>query len=435
MVPASPQRRLGPGLDQAASGPRQSRGPTDLHWLRISRVCTSLVLLVCTAVGAALGEDASMARPSSADLLPRATMVSSDGAFEISAVSASLGLRGPVMFFAGQFRKDFLHVTQLDPGRVEHPISIRLGGSTNDLRVMGSCVPSVAGGDREWIDIPDPTHADLALLRTALTQALAREWRRALPATADAKPPQDPPAWLLAGVARHIGSEHRLEDLDLVHTQWLHGRLPALAELLSAAPPVALQHPAMQAVLTAWLLDRPGDPLVALLRRLAQGTPWSAALVTETLVAPSSVGSLGEAWDAWQLQALHEVRQLGVTTPGMVRAFRAQLLLYPAGCGLPDAEAWRDRSMADCLVWPITPAVQEALRNKAVELRAYAAGRDGALQRVATAYVVFFEALAKGESSDQLRQLLAQAEAGLKQLETRAEKGEMLHDPREPGKK
>ena len=65
-----------------------------------------------------------------------------------------------------------------------------------------------------------------------LAQALVREWIRAQTGSQTAKPLQEPPAWLLAGLARQIGGEHRLEDLDVVQAQWLHGRLPPLVELL-----------------------------------------------------------------------------------------------------------------------------------------------------------------------------------------------------------
>ena len=396
--------------------------------LRQSAVRLGCWILLASAC-AALGEEAPVVRPSPADLLPRATIVSSDNAFEISAASSSMGFRGPVLFFVGQFRKEFLHSVQLDPGRVGHPILIRLGSSTNDLRVIGSFAPGVAGGEREWIEMPDPGHADLDLLRTALAQAILREWRRTLPGAPGPKPLQDPPAWLLAGIARHVGAEHRLEDLDGVHTQWQHGRLPSLAELLSTEPPAALQHPAMQAVLAAWLLEHPGGTVGAVLRRLAEGTPWSPELVAETMHAQKSIGGLGEDWDAWQVNAMREVRQVGVTTPGMVRAFRSQLLLYPGDSGLLVADSWRGRTFEECLALPATPEVRKALRDKAAAIRAFSAGRDGALQRVAVAYETVFDALAAGEASGKLRAMLAQAEAERRQLEERAEKGEMLHDP------
>lgn len=365
-----------------------------------------------------------------AALIPSSTIASSDNSFEISAVPATKGYRGPVLFFVDNFRREFLRATHLEFGRIEHPIAIRLGSSTNDERVIGSFAPGVTGGEREYIDIPDPEHADFERLRTALAQALVREWQRSLPAPrGERKPPQDPPAWLIAGVARQVGGEHRLEDFDLVHEQWQRGRLPLLADLLAPEPPAALRHPALPAVLAAWLLDRPDQPFAALLRRLSEGTPWSPELVAEVLDAKKDPAALNGAWDAWQTAAVNEVRQVGVTTPGVVRAFRAQLLVYPGDCSLPLADAWRGRSFDECLAWPATPEVQAAMRGKAVQIRIFAAGRDGALQRVATAYAAFLDALARGEAQDKLRTLLGQAEEGRRQLEARAAKGEILRDP------
>jgi hypothetical protein len=382
--------------------------------------------LLCAAAGAVFGSENL---PPPADLLPHTAIASSDNAFEISAVPARLGLRGPVLFFAGQFRKEFLRATRLEFGRIEHPITIRLGNGTNDLRAIGSVAPGVTGGEREWIEIPDPDHVDLDGLRAVLAQALAREWRRAQPAGPEHQPPQEPPVWLLAGVARHIGAGHRVEDLDDVHAQWQRGRLPPLAELLYAEPPAALQYPALQAVLAAWLLDHADEPFVTLLRRLANGTPWSPALVAETAHQQGNIAELSEDWDAWQANAMREIRQVGVTTPGMVRALRSQLLVYPGDCGLPVADAWRGCTFEECLAWPATPEVKSALRNKAVEIRVFAAGRDGALQRVAAAYAAFLDALAAGEAPDRLRRMLAQAEEGRRQLEERVAKGEVLRDP------
>ena len=334
------------------------------------------------------------------------------------------------MTFASQFRKDFLRTTQMNLGRAEHPIAIGLGTSTNDSRVFGAFGPDLRGGVRDWIEIPDPDHADLDLLRTALAQALMREWMRALPSsTAASNSPQDPPAWLLKGLARQIGAEHRLEDLDHVHAQWLHGRLPPVVELLTIPPPAALQHPALQAALAGWLLDHPGAPLNALLQRLVNGAAWSPVLVAEVLGALRNIAELNEGWDGWQANVFHEIRQVGVTTPGTTIAFRSQLLLYPGDYGLPMVEAWRGRTFSECLDWGLTPELNRVLRQKSQEVRLFSAGHDGALQQVAAAYAAFLDAFAKDGASDKVRALLIQAEASRKALEARAAKGEMLHDP------
>jgi hypothetical protein len=388
---------------------------------------SALVFFVLLAVAG----PAAVGAAGSSDLLPPAAFTANDNSFEISAAPSRLGLRGPVLFFADQFRKDFLRTTKLALGRAEHPIVIRLGSRTNDLRVAGWFAAGVTGGEQEQVEIPDPEHADLDLLRTVLAQALAREWCRALPpvAAAGRQPPREPPAWLLAGVARHVAAGNRLADFDRVQTQWLRGRLPSLADILAPEPPACLLHPALQAVLAAWLLDRPGEPFGALLRRLAEGTPWSPAMVAEALQEPKGLAGLCEEWDAWLIASMREIRQVGVTTPGLVSAFRAQLQIYPGDYGLPFPEPWRGRSPDDCLAWPATPEVRQALRSKAMAIRIFSAGRDGALQRAAVAYACFLDALAVGEAPARARSLLAQAEAERKLLEERTAAGDVLCDP------
>lgn len=363
------------------------------------------------------------------DLLPRASMTSSDGGFEVFAPSSRLGLRWPVLQFADRFGDEFFRVTRLARGRVEHPIVIRLGSDTNDLRVVSGTVPGLTGGEREWIELPDPDHADLDELRLALTHALVREWLRSQ--AINRRPLPEPPVWLLAGMARYVGSGHRIADLDDVRMQWLRGRLPTLEEIFSGEPPVAARHPALQAVLADWLLNRPEEPFGALLRRVAEGAAWSPALLAEVL-RRSRISALEEDWDAWQVDVAHKIRQPGLTTPGTVQAFRAQLAIYPGDWGLPFADAWRGREPAECLGWPATPQTQAALRGKAGSIRLFAVGRDATLQRVAAAYGNFFEALAAGEDRDRLRNMLAQAEELRRQIESRAAKGEMLYNPISP---
>ena len=393
----------------------------------VAHAALGCVLLCCVRV--ASGTDAPAGRPALLDLPSQRVITASDNSVEVSAASASLGLRGPVLFFAGNFRRQLLRATQLEFGLIDHPISIQLGDRTNDLRVLGSYAPDVAGVERERIEIPDPAHGDLDQLRIALAQAFWREWRRALPVSSGAKPPQDPPAWLLTGLARHLGGEHRLEDLETVQEQWRRGRLPPLTELLAATPPVAMQHPSLQAVVAYWLLEHSGERLGVLLRRLGEGATWSPALVAESMQDRKSVNGLSEAWDAWQANVMREVRQVGVTTAGMVRAFDALLQIYPGDHGLTMPDAWRGRSFAECMSWTVTPEMQEALRAKANAIRGFAAGRDGSLQRVAAAYGAFLEAVAAGAPAERQKNLLEDAEAGRRQIEERTSKGAWLQEP------
>ncbi len=389
-----------------------------------SRAVAGMLLgLVAAAVRAA---------PSTPEaLVPRAMMVSRDQAVAITAPPATMGYRGAILIFVDRFRRDFLRATQLELGRAELSILIRLGEATNDLRVLTQHGTAASGGEQECLELPDPEHADLDELRTALAQALVRQWRRAQGGGATGSSACEPPAWLVAGVARYADDGHRLEDLDHVQEQWLRGRLPPLAELLTDPPPVALQHRALQAVLAAWLLERDGGASFGtLLGRLDGGTPWPAAVTpAATNRTTRAVAELAEEWDLWQVRSLYKIVHAGVTTPGQVRTFRAQLFLYPADYGLPMADGWRGRPLRECLTWPLTPAVQGALRSQGMALRLFAAGRDGALQLVAADYATFCEALAGGGNAAALPALLAKAEEGRRQLEARVQSGTILQDP------
>ena len=115
---------------------------------------------------------ARAAPPTAEAWLPRATMVSRDQSVTITAAPATLGYRGAVLIFVDRFRRDFLRVTQLELGRVASPMLIHLGDATNDLRVLARHGAMVTGGAQTWLELPDPEHANLDELRTALALAL-----------------------------------------------------------------------------------------------------------------------------------------------------------------------------------------------------------------------------------------------------------------------
>lgn len=358
-----------------------------------------------------------------------AGIISNDGSILIAAAPSTLAYRTPVLTFVENTRRDFLHAARLEMPPLSQPIVVVLGDSTNDTRVTGSRASNPAGGEYERIDLPDPEHGDLDAFRAAVVRALVREWMLAARPSDATAPSVRPPAWLLDGLARHIGRRQRQADIEAVHDQWACGRLPPPGDLLAGEPAGAMLHPALPAVVCAWLLDHPGDTLGTLLRRLAGGEVWTSGLVAACLRVRGDPAGLGEDWDAWQARAVCEVRQPGVTTPGVVRAFRAQVLIYPGDYGIAIPDAWRGRTFDECLSLPPSTALRAAVTDKAVRLQLFAAGRDGTLQRVAGAYALFLEAWARGEPRDELRALLTRANEAMGQLEARAAKGETLREP------
>lgn len=381
---------------------------------------------------AAANEGLSTAAPlpsSPVDIRIPAAIVSSDRCFQIAAAGASQAFRLPVLTFCDTFRRNFLREARLELPPPAHPVTVYLGDATNDTRVLRARVSlASAGRPRERIEVPDPEHADLNALRCALARIFAEDWEYSVaPADAQAAP-ASAPDWFLYGLARHIGNTTRGEDFDLVYAQWSRGRLPPVSEWLAAEPRPALSHPAVAAVLAAWILDRPGKPVAELLRGLAAGHPWSGEQAVRALRGGDDPGGLNESWDAWLTAGARAVRQLGVTPPAVVARFRSQLLVYPADTGAPVPQSWRGRTLSECVDAAPDASMRDAARNRAMRIRLFAAGRDATLRRVADAYGVVLDGIAAGVAPEKLRVLLLQAEEMRKDMERRAAAGETLRD-------
>ena len=364
----------------------------------------------------------------SAGILVPAAITSSDRFFQISAVPASQDFRLPVLTFCDTFRKNFLRETRLELPVPAQSLTIFLGDATNDVRVLRARVTDLAGRPRERIEIPDPEHAGLDALRFALTQALVADWQQTVESQEGRQAPVVPPDWFLSGLARHIGNTTRGADFDLVYAQWTRGRVPPVAELLAAEPGAAMRHPALPAVIAAWMLEHPGRPIADLLRSLAIGNAWSAEQTARSMRGDDDRAALSEAWDAWLTAGARAVRELGVTPPTVVNLFRAQLLLYPGDAGVAVSDSWRGRTLAECLEGPSSESLRTAARNQAMRIRMFAAGRDGAMRRVADAYAAVLDGMVAGVAPEKLRVLLSHAEEMRAELERRAAAGEVLRE-------
>lgn len=398
--------------------------------LRVAAVL--LAPLLPGLLGAATNEGSSVAAPLPSrpvDIRIPTAIASSDRCFQIAADEASQDFRLPVLTFCDTFRRNFLREARLELPPPAHPITVHLGDATNDTRVLRTRVSiESAGRPRERIEVPDPEHADLNALRVALAQVLAAEWEGSVAPPDGKTAPAAAPDWFLSGLARHIGNTTRGEDFDLVYAQWSRGRLPPVSELLAAEPRPALSHPALAAVLAAWILERPGRPVAELLRGLAAGNAWSAEHAVRVLRGSDDPAGLNESWDAWLTAGARAVRQLGVTPPAVVALFRSQLLVYPADTGAPVSESWRGRTLTECIDAAPDGSMRDAARAQAMRIRLFAAGRDATLRRVADAYCAVLDGIAAGVAPEKLRVLLLQAEEMRKDMERRAAAGETLRD-------
>ena len=394
---------------------------------RFWRGC-AVVLLVAFA-SAVRAEDESSApgklpRAILAAMEQTAPIFSQDGAVAVQASPRVTSYRMAVLSFADTCRRDVLRVVRQNAFAVVHPTLIVLGDATNDTRVL---VTRHAEDDVTYfrVEMPDPEHADLDALRTALTGALLNEWLHALAPTNVASAP---PAWLAGGLARYTLRQYRSEDFDKVLEQWSRGRLPPVQELLNFETVVAAQHPAVPSVLVAWLVEHSGNPVENLMKRLAAGQAWTPELVGEALRGGKDLTALAQEWDAWLTSQARAIHEPGTTRPGVVRAFRAQLLLYPADSDISIEDGWRGRTFEECLALPDSLALRKALTKQALQIRMFATGHDGTLQRVASEYADFLGAFSQNTAREKLRPLLAKAEDDRKKMEQRADKGETLRE-------
>jgi len=391
------------------------------------RACAVVLLVGFASVMRAADEPAApgkLPRAILAAMEQSAPIFSQDGAVAVQASPRVAGYRMAVLAFADTCRRDLLHVVRQNPFAVIHPTLIVLGDATNDTQVL---VTRHAEDDVTYfrIELPDPEHADLDALRTALTGALLNEWLHALAPTNVASAP---PAWLAGGLARYTLRQYRSEDFDKVLEQWSRGRLPPVQELLNFETVVAAQHPAVPSVLVAWLVEHSGNPVENLMKRLAAGQAWTPELVGEALRGGKDLTALAQEWDAWLTSQARAIHEPGTTRPGVVRAFRAQLLLYPADSDISIEDGWRGRTFEECLALPDSLALRKALTKQALQIRMFATGHDGTLQRVASEYADFLGAFSQNTAREKLRPLLAKAEDDRKKMEQRADKGETLRE-------
>jgi hypothetical protein len=341
-----------------------------------------------------------------------------------------------VLTFAHNVQAALEHNVGLAWPRPEHPILIVLGVATNDYGIGAARVSAPGGGARERIEIPDPEHGDLDLLRATLVGALLREWLAAGATNANAAATlAAPPAWFSAGLARHLGGQSRESDAALVYEQWSRGRLPTARALLADETNAAWRHPALSAVMVAWLLEQPDNAALRLLQKLAGGARWTPALLARVMVGENAGElALDESWDAWQCAVIHQVRQPGTTTPVVARAFAAQVLLYPADYGIvtPKGKGVNGLTPTEVLALPRTDNARAAALDKARQLRLFAAGRDAALRQTAEAYARIFDGFVHDEAAAALQPRLAAAEAAYRALLARVAKEGALRDPPPP---
>ena len=351
--------------------------------------------------------------------MPSAPIYSKDGTVVVYAPMSKAGYRAPVLVFVDRTREELRRLTRLKLGSQACLLEIAIGGkSDGDTRVLTSRLRDRAGGVRERIELLDPEAADLAKFRRALCAAMLRAWMVDAAGGTEATL-REPPVWLIDGVVRYMDHETRQADMDRMLLLWSHACLPPALGLFAADSLAATREPAVAAMLAGWFLEkRPNiNAFEALLRGAATGTAWRPEGAGLLLAGTDDLTAFDAALDRWLLSEGHVVIKPGVTTAGIVRRFRAHLLLYPSDYGktFDTKRAWR--TFQEVVALADDPAIRRGAAEKAVSLRVAASGRDGMLLAVSEAYAAFFEVLAQGAKQGELSRRLAEAEGMRQELE------------------
>ena len=360
---------------------------------------------------------------------PAAPIYSKDDSVAVYAPSAKAAYRAPVLVFVDRTRESLQRTVRLKLGSPTCPLEIVIGGkSDGDTRVPTARLRDNDGTVRERIELPDPEAADLGLLRRAVCVALLRAWM--VDAGGTDATMRDLPAWLIGGVIRYMDRETRQTDLDRTLLLWSHACLPAASEMFAADSLAATREPAVAAVLAAWFVEKRPEgnpnPFEALLRGAAKGTEWRAEVAAKLITGADDPAAFDAALDLWLLSAGRQVFKPGVTTDGIVRRFRAHLLLYPSDYGktMNTRKAWL--TFQEVAELAGDPAIRNGALSKAANIKMAALGRDGMLLAVSDAYVRFFESLARGAKQGELSLLLMEAERLRRELERKTARGEVL---------
>ncbi|MDD5707484.1 MAG: hypothetical protein PHR35_16295 [Kiritimatiellae bacterium] len=352
------------------------------------------------------------------------------GSFRIKSSTAAAADRAVVLQFARRTQQALCREIGLPPPPRGAPIEIELAcGLTNGP------IDHVILRDRQgaWglIRIPDVAGADPETLRFAIAAVLLRTAVHGYaPAGAAVT---EPPVWFVRGLAGHAARERRGADFEAAYALWSRARLPAAQELWQVRSDAAAAHPAVAAQMAAWCAarDQRQRRWEALCRHLAAGGAWNAAEIARIWLDNADAVALDEHWDLWLAERARRIFDAGTTPPGVVRRFRAQLLLYPWEYDMPlCGKSLNGVPLTVWLSWRDRAAIRPgAAASKAAAVRLWGAGRDVSFGAMAGRYAEAWELLDRGADDGELARAWARAEDARRGLEARAAAGETLRTP------
>lgn len=349
-------------------------------------------------------------------VLPAPPVYSGDGAVIVFSSQKHKNYRGPILIFVNRTRQLFQTGLNLKFGSAKCPLEVRIGEkSDGDTSVLTARIRDVNGNLREKIELPDPEAADLNRFRRAIAVAFLRIWMVNDGGTDQTM--KDLPGWLINGMLRYLQGVHRQTDLDRVYQLWSNACLPPADALYGFESYAARREPAVASVLAGWFLEKRGHAFKILLKNAAHGAEWNVEKAA-AILAQDFAGDFDRILDMRFYALGKRVIKPGVTTPGILCRFRSELLLFPSDYGmmLPHTDFYC--SFREAIDLSDRKEIRQAALDRALKIRAAAAGRDGALLALSESYAGFLRALASGKKSrSELLSLLSQAEAQRVDLE------------------
>ncbi len=376
----------------------------------IEKMKRFVIYINCLALTQLFGQPLAQKLPElSVPVVPAPPVYSGDGSVVVFSSQSRKNYRGPILVFVNRTRMLFQNGLNLKLGSSKCPLEIRVGNkSDGDTSVLTARIRDLNGNLRERIELPDPEAADLNLFRRAVAVASLRAWMVDNGGTDESM--KDLPSWFIDGMMRYLQGTDRQGDFDRTYLLWSHGCLPVADQLYAFDSYAAGKEPAVGSVLTGWFLEKRGYAFKMLLKKAAHGVEWNTQNVAEIL-AGDFRGDFDRMLDG-RLYALGErVIKPGVTTEGIVRRFRSELLLFPSDYGMMFSKTNFCYSFRDAVEVSDSREIKQAALDKAVKIRTAAAGRDGSLLALSEQYERFLRALAAEEKPPVLLGMLRQAEA------------------------
>lgn len=332
---------------------------------------------------------------------------SHDNSFSVFAQSEErAGYRWAIMKSADQNREHLKRFLKVDLGSSETPIQIIIGrDKALNTEVLKSSMRGFGHSRLYRITLPNPETCDLTAFHTAVAEALFRNRSEMLGHAASA---YSQPEWYTASVLRYSNLPNRSKDYDTVWLARQQGRLPSIAKVFDKGHDVFMRsNLAFGSAFAGFIVDQlPGKAHDKLLT-----CAWTQHDIAQLLFGSEvTVEALDIYWQEWLDKRGDIVSDVGVTTYGAFCRWKESLMILDPQEKVLRAPDWIVAYAAEENSKALAAIQIQRIYRKVI-------GRSSELHVVADAYSKVFHAVVIGESNDELRLLLRQADALCQELE------------------